>query len=54
MAEKKETIPAQDSKYIEVELIGEHTHQGKPYQKGERITINKRQLEKLREWGKVK
>ncbi|EKD36002.1 MAG: hypothetical protein ACD_75C01687G0003 [uncultured bacterium] len=53
MAEKKETTQA-DGKHIEVELIDKHTHQGKLYLMGDKITVRKRQLKKLQEWGKVK
>lgn len=53
MAEKKET-KKQLSPFIEVTLIDKHTHQGKLYQKGDKITIRRRQLEKMRLWGKVK
>lgn len=52
MAEKKEV--AKESQFIEVELIADHTHQGTLCHKGDKITIRRRQLEKLREWGKVK
>ena len=52
MAEKKEEV--KESPFIEVELIGDHTHQGTLYRQGDKITIRKRQLAKLREWGKVK
>lgn len=53
MAEKKETAQA-DKQLVEVELIDRHTHQGQLYRKGDKITVRRRQLEKLREWGKVK
>lgn len=52
MAEKKEEV--KESPVIEVELIGDHTHQGTLCHKGDKITIRRRQLVKLREWGKVK
>lgn len=50
---KKETVPKK-SDVIEVVLLDKHTHQGKECQKGDKITIHKRQLQKMREWGKVK
>jgi hypothetical protein len=52
MAEEK--AKEKQSPFIEVTLIDTHTHQGVPYQKGETITIRRRQLQQLREWGKVK
>lgn len=53
MTEKKEDVP-KDSPFLEVELIAEHTHKDKLCHAGDKITIHKRQLSKLREWGKVK
>lgn len=53
MADKRETTQP-GLGLIEVELIDSHTHQGKMYLKGDKIKVRKRQLEKLREWGKVK
>lgn len=52
-AGKKET-KQKEPDTIEVVLLDKHTHQGKEYQKGDQITIRKRQLRKLQEWGKVK
>ena len=52
MAEKKEEVQ-KESPFIEVELIADHTHQGTLYHQGDKIPIRKRQLAKLREWGKV-
>jgi len=52
MAEKKEEV--KESPFIEVDLIADHTHRGTLYHKGDKITIRRRQLAKLREWGKVK
>lgn len=54
MAEKVDTNKKTDPEFIEVVLLDKHTHQGKLYKKGDKITIRKRQLQKLREWGKVK
>ncbi len=52
--EKEITKKKADSPFVEVELLDKHTHQGEPYQKGDKITVRKRQLQKLREWGKIK
>ncbi len=43
-----------DSPFMNVMLIDTHTHQGIECKKGETITIRRRQLKKLQEWGKVK
>lgn len=51
MTEEKRS---KESPFIEVILIDAHTHQGVKYQKGDTITIRRRQLQQLREWGKVK
>lgn len=53
MNERKDAA-VNESLQVEVELIADHTHDGKLFKKGEKITVRKRQLEKLREWGKVK
>lgn len=53
MAEKKDAVQP-EPELIEVELIDHHTHQGRACKKGDRITIRKRQLARLREWGKVR
>ncbi len=39
---------------LEVVLLDDHTHRGKNYVKGDIITIKKRQLKRMQEWGKVK
>jgi hypothetical protein len=56
MAEKvsKKEPEQRSSDFVEVVLQDKHTHKGKECQKGEKITIRKRQLQKMREWGKVK
>ena len=43
-----------ESPFVEVTLIDTHTHKGVEYQQGDKITIRRRQLQQLREWGKVK
>lgn len=53
MTEEK-TAKEKESPFIEVTLIDAHTHQGVQYHKGDTITIRRRQLQQLREWGKVK
>ena len=54
MTEEKAAKKESESPFIEVTLIDTHTHQGVQYQKGDKITIRRRQLQQLREWGKVK
>ena len=54
MAGKTEEKERKETNTIEVVLLDKHTHQGKEYQKGDKITIRNRQLQKMREWGKVK
>ncbi len=38
----------------EVTLLLPHTHEGVRYQKDARITVRKRQVKQLQEWGVVK
>jgi len=53
MSEKKDKAVS-ELFLVEVELIADHTHGGKLFTKGEKISVRRRQVEKLREWGKVK
>ena len=53
MTEEK-AAKEKESPFVEVTLIDTHTHKGAQYQQGEKITIRRRQLQQLREWGKVK
>ncbi len=39
---------------LDVVLLAKHRHQGVDYVKGDTITIKKRQLKRMQEWGVVK